>query len=86
MFVGSKVKPPLYILLALPLALDWVTQSWGLRDSSNALRLITGVLLGVDIFFFSRLDLPSRRIVFIGETLAVTLIGYVGKYNKSSSR
>jgi len=30
------------MLLTMPLILDWLTQSWGLRESDNVKRLITG--------------------------------------------
>ena len=71
------------VLFALPYALDWVTQSWGIRESSNWLRLATGILLGVDIFIFSRGgSLHTRRLIFIGVALIVALIGYLGKLKR----
>lgn len=35
--------------LAAPLVVDWGTQLLGLRESTNALRLATGVLFGVSL-------------------------------------
>jgi uncharacterized membrane protein len=77
-FLGSGVQQLVCVILALPYALDWVTQSWGFRQSSNPVRLATGILLGVDIFIFSRLGLQAGRIIFVGAALFVALIGHLG--------
>ena len=36
-------------LLPLPALIDWVTQTWGIRESGTLLRLVTGGLLGIGI-------------------------------------
>jgi uncharacterized membrane protein len=46
-------------LTVVPLAYDWLTQSWGWRESNNALRLATGTTLGIGLSLFSRVALPS---------------------------
>jgi len=71
-------------LFALPYALDWITQSWGTRESSNWMRLATGILLGVDVFLFSRLGdgLLARKHIFIGVALVVASMGYLGKLKR----
>lgn len=64
----------LWVLAALPMALDGFTQLFGLRESNLALRIITGMLFGLGTALFvlpqmaaaARLDaqpsyLPSRR-------------------------
>lgn len=79
-FLDPGVQLLACFLLALPYALDWVTQSWEVRQSSNWVRLTTGFLLGVDIFLFSRLSsLQAGRTIFVSAALAVALIGYFGK-------
>ena len=38
-------------LLPMPALLDWVTQTWGTRESTTPFRLITGSMLGVGVGF-----------------------------------
>jgi len=83
-FLNLGVQQLVCVLLTLPYALDWVTQSWELRHSTNWVRLATGILLGVDMFIFSRLGLQAGKIIFVGGTLAVTFIGYIGKLKRSN--
>ena len=45
----------LCILLQLPYIIDGTTQYWGLRESNNILRLITGLLGGVGVVMFARI-------------------------------
>ena len=71
-------------LLAIPYAVDWVTQSWGLRESSNRIRLVTGILLGMDIFLFSRLNLIAGRTIFVNAALFVVLVGHFGKCKRTN--
>jgi len=42
----------LYPLFAAPLTFDWVTQSWGWRESNNRLRAITGAIMGLGVALF----------------------------------
>lgn len=83
-FLDPDARLLAIVLFALPYASDWVTQSWGIRESSNWLRLATGILLGVDIFIFSRLggSLLTRRLIFIGAAVSVALIGILGKLKR----
>ena len=84
-FRALRVEPTLMgiswqlvcLLLALPLTVDWVTQSWGLRKSSNFVRLFTGILFGLDLFIYSRLgmDMETKKLVFVAAALTVALIG-----------
>ena len=48
LFRSLTIQSQLFIclLLVVPLASDWLTQSWGLRNSNNRLRLFTGAILG----------------------------------------
>jgi uncharacterized membrane protein len=71
-------------LMALPYVVDWLTQSWGMRKSSNGMRLITGFLMGMDVFLFSRLNIISGRAVFANIALFVFLVGHLGKVERPS--
>jgi len=75
-----------FFLLAIPLVLDWVTQSWGLRTSNNYVRLITGGLMGVNIFLFSNFstNFQMGRFIFFSAALAVVLIGLLGKVKRGT--
>jgi len=81
--LDTRVQLIACFLLALPYAVDWVTQSWGMRESSNRLRLVTGILMGMDIFLFSRLDIISGRAIFVNAALFVILVGHLGKFKKN---
>ena len=71
-------------LLALPYAVDWVTQSWGMRESNNGMRLATGTLTGMSAFLFSRLDIVSGRAIFVNAALFIFVIGHLGKSKRAS--
>jgi uncharacterized membrane protein len=45
-FPSIKVPVILVVLAALPMALDGFTQLFGFRESTNTLRVLTGLLLG----------------------------------------
>ncbi len=77
---------PLYqvsvcLLLLAPLTLDWVTQSWGLRESNNGLRLLTGLFLGSSVSVFSLVDVTRNlRVLFYFYTaMFIVLGGTIGK-------
>ena len=38
-------------LLPMPALLDWVTQTWGIRESTTLLRMLTGSMLGIGVGF-----------------------------------
>lgn len=61
------------IALTLPAITDWLTQSWGLRESTNALRLLTGMGEGAGVALLSFLPLP-----FLDKmVLLLLLMGFV---------
>jgi len=72
------------MLFAMPLILDWLTQSWGLRESDNVVRFITGAILGMDISLYSAIEfLPDLKApLFVLITFAVALIGLIGLKTK----
>ncbi len=52
------------LLLVLPMAVDGISQMWGLRDSNLSLRLITGVLFGLSVTWtlVPRVDAAMRHV------------------------
>ena len=66
-FFAVRPRRPLalpWLLVALvPMALDGLTQATGLRESSNALRVITGALAGgvAILWLLSRVEGNTRR-------------------------
>jgi len=72
------------MLFAMPLILDWLTQSLGLRESDNVTRFITGAILGMDISLYSAIEfLPDLKApLFVLITFAVALIGLIGLKTK----
>ena len=67
--------------MALPLIFDWLSQSWRLRNSNNFLRFLTGFLLGLDLFIYSKLGIgvETKIQLFVTAAFAVTIIGSIGK-------
>jgi len=64
-------------ILVIPFIYDWVSQSWGLRESNNVLRSVTGISMGLGIGFFSKLNIGTqmKQGVFIFIALAILMIG-----------
>jgi len=73
------------LLFVMPLIFDWLTQSWGLRESDNVTRFITGVILGVGVSLYSASGfLPDlKALLFVLIALIVSIIGMIGKKIKS---
>ena len=69
-------------LLAIPITLDWVTQSVGLRNSSNSVRMFTGILLGFNLYIYTLLNInmEMKKILFVTITLVIFIIGNLGKF------
>lgn len=67
--------------MALPLMFDWLSQSWRLRSSNNSLRFLTGFLLGLDLFIYSKLGIgvETKIPLFVATAFAISLIGSIGK-------
>ncbi len=88
-FFGSL--SPLYqvsvcLLLLAPLTLDWMTQSWGLRESNNGLRLLTGLFLGSGVSLFSLVDATQgfKVLFYLYAAMVIGLGGTIGKRLRGS--
>jgi uncharacterized membrane protein len=74
----------LCFILAAPGIIDWLTQSWKLRNGRNDLRIITGFTNGSAIALLSFIPLPfilKLKIIFYALTL-VSILGLIGKIVK----
>ena len=71
----------------LPLTFDWITQSWGLRESKNNIRFITGIVLGLGVFYFSLIEIAVslKRVAYLCSALTIVLIGFLGINTRPSS-
>jgi len=67
--------------LALPSGIDWLTQTWGLRLSTNRTRLLAGLLIGIGagLLGLSSLPSPTKLLVLACSSLGVVFIGYLGR-------
>jgi uncharacterized membrane protein len=72
------------MLFAMPLILDWLTQSLGLRESDNVTRFITGAILGMGVSLYSATGfLPDLKApLFVLIAFAIALIGLIGLKTK----
>lgn len=70
----------------MPLVLDWLTQSWGLRESDNVTRFITGATLGMGVSLYSTSGyLPDlKALIFVLIAFTVSIIGLIGYKIKSA--
>lgn len=68
------------LMTLLPLAVDWLTQSWGWRKSNNGLRLLTGAVLGTGVFLFSLVDsaYSLKNSFFVSTAVAIAFFGLAG--------
>lgn len=60
-------------VLALPLLLDWITQTLGLRQSTNQLRFVTGALAGVALALFGIQATEKEKIHLMMVIFAIIL-------------
>ncbi|WP_455364997.1 DUF2085 domain-containing protein [[Eubacterium] cellulosolvens] len=72
----------LSIVFCAPAIIDWLSQSWGYRQSTNNLRLLTGFLQGGGIVLFSKMLLPfTLKFVFLLYIISLVFaIGTLGKW------
>ena len=79
--VASNISIPfteglfISLLLSTPTIIDWTTQSIGFRQSTNNLRLLTGLLEGIGFKIFSLSELQTLTKQFVLFSIAVGIIG-----------
>jgi len=87
LFLGLEVEIQLMIcfLTVIPMSTDWLTQSWGFRESNNQLRFATGAILGIGmILFYASTAVPSVKI--FSSLIAASAIVFLGLFGKSVVR
>jgi uncharacterized membrane protein len=68
-------------VLALPSGIDWLTQTWGLRLSTNRIRFSAGLLIGggACLLGFSSLPSITKFLILANSAVAIMCIGYLGR-------
>ncbi len=68
-------------IFSIPLALDWITQTWELRKSNNKLRFFTGFILsfGVSFLSLSNTSFQIKIILSISLSVGIIILGLIGK-------
>jgi uncharacterized membrane protein len=71
--------------LGLPSAIDWLAQTWRLKDSTNARRVMVGALIGAGAALLTVSTLPRtlKTIALAGPASATILVGYLGRKIRS---
>ena len=69
-------------LMGLPSGVDWLTQTWKLRESTNKRRLIHGFLVGAGAALLSMSSLPnlSKTLSLASSASVVVGAGYLGRW------
>lgn len=70
---------PLFSILPIPAAIDWITQSCNLRESRNWIRVCTGSLFGVSQGLFLLMLIKSMFWLFL-QALAVVGVYLLSVY------
>ena len=68
-------------IFSIPLAFDWITQTWELRKSNNKLRFFTGFILsfGVSFLSLSNASFQIKIILSISLSVGIIILGLIGK-------
>ena len=68
--------------MGLPSAVDWLTQTWGLRESTNRLRLVFGFLVGSGAALLSMSSLPDflKTLSLVASASVIVGSGYLGRW------
>ena len=76
--LGTPLQFLLCYLTVVPLAYDWLTQSWGWRESNNRLRLLTGTILGAGLHLFSMTEATTilKMQLIVYTAAALLLFGF----------
>jgi uncharacterized membrane protein len=62
------------LLFAFPAIIDWTTQNVGLRESTNPVRLGTGLLEGLGILFLSVTDTSALTRLLLVSAISVGVV------------
>jgi uncharacterized membrane protein len=75
----SNLQIIICLLTLIPLAIDWLTQTWKWRKSNNTLRFITGNILGIGVFLYSLINLtnPLKALIFTSVAYTIALLGLI---------
>ena len=67
--------------LALPAGVDWITQTWRLRESTNSIRILTGACVGVGASLLSTAAIPLIYKFLLMTTVGASIvdIGLAGR-------
>jgi uncharacterized membrane protein len=78
--IAGALKIILTILSVIPLTYDWLTQSWGLRESNNRIRFATGMAMGFGVYIFSSINFSPdlKTSIYILSAAIISLIGIMG--------
>jgi uncharacterized membrane protein len=73
------------LILIIPSTADWLTQFWGLRESNNALRLITGISLGAAVSLYSSMMyMADSTLIFLSVISTIVAVGILGSPRNSN--
>ncbi len=72
----------LSFLMGLPSAVDWLTQTWGFKESTNRRRVAFGFLVGTGAGLLSLSSLPGflRTLSLAASAFTVIAAGYLGRW------
>jgi hypothetical protein len=75
------------LALLLPMAINWLTQSWGLRENNNYLRFLTGGILGIGVALFLSIEAPYLLKItsYISVGIVIAIVGTIGKLKSSTA-
>jgi uncharacterized membrane protein len=75
-------------VFALPLALDWITQTYNLRESNNTTRFFTGVSvgLGTSLLSFSAASVEIKTALYLGVAISILIGGLMARHSNHGRR
>jgi len=90
LFYTIELQSQLFLctLFTIPLTLDWITQAWGWRESSNRLRLITGTILGLGIALLlsTEATLHTKAMLCLSLASGIASLGLIHKFFSKTSQ
>lgn len=84
--LNARAQMFLCLLLLLPSVSDWMTQSWGWRESNNGLRLLTGLLLGFGVYLFFKVEMMAPfKVLIYGCSVAVLSLAAIASWSSRAA-